>query len=112
MGGCMKFLFQEGYNSQDHSKDFNRFGEKYVAKNEEWWEQLPDRKDYSIGKYVLIYGKPDQQDAEVWVGKIAEKYEDNNYGIQWMYLKAEGDEKTHEALSRTRHRFPLRSYRV
>ena len=57
-----------------------------------WTPELPDttEEELKVGEYVLIKGyvggpKRTERTAEVWVGMIAQTYENDKYGVHWLY---------------------------
>lgn len=86
MRECLNLFSQKASYSQDQSADFAGFEEVSGKQSEELRAQQLDTDDYSIGEYVLIYGRCGPADDEqIWVGKIAKKYKQDRFGIHWLY---------------------------
>ncbi|KAF2447488.1 hypothetical protein P171DRAFT_226100 [Karstenula rhodostoma CBS 690.94] len=70
----------------EYAADFPGFEDVSGNKSEESCTEQSEADDYSIGEYVLIFGRCEEANHEqVWVGKIAKKYKDDNFGIHWLY---------------------------
>ncbi|KAF1979792.1 SET domain-containing protein [Bimuria novae-zelandiae CBS 107.79] len=82
---AIRHIPRNGEIFAEYLNDWKGF-ENMTEEHELWKRELPEDEDFNVGEYVLIRGKPENDDAmEVWVGLVAQVYEDDNYGVHWIY---------------------------